>query len=310
MFNTPAIAAGHPVDRLADHQAVARSRILPPTSYGSYSAPIASAPLAESSVYESPIIESSYQTYAPASVNETIVDSGYSTGETIIDSGYNSGETIIDSGYDLGIPQASNSSDQSDVATIDSDRYEVAKPPVDEDAAVLAVRVPESANVTVNGHATKSDGEIRQFMSRGLKKGFVYTYVVKVTYDGDDKAQSKTIDLRPGDYEEIAFERKSPVQQVAARKPAIDDSVITVVQLHVPTRAEVSLSGTLTKGSGELRTFRTKQLKRGEQWTDYTVSVTADINGQSITKERTVNVQAGSVTELTFDFNDTPLASR
>ena len=283
-------------------------------SYASYSAPVTSAPLAESAVYESPIVESSYQPYT--AVEETIIDDGYSTGgaplgETILDDGYSSGgvtgETIIDGGYDVGIPLGSN---PTDATSLEEDRYEVAKPAVDEDSAVLAVRVPPSATVTVNGHETKSNGELRQFMSRGLKEGYVYTYVVKVHYAEEDQVESKSIDLRPGDYEVVTFERKAPVQTVAARKPVVDDSVITVVQLHVPTHAAVSLAGTPTQGTGALRTFRTKQLKRGEQWTDYTVEVTSEVDGQTVTKERTVNVQAGSVTELRFDFDDSPLASR
>ena len=275
-------------------------------SYGSYSVSASSVSLADTAVYESPIVESSYETYAP--VDEATIDSGYRSGEVMIEDGYGSGgtmgETILESGYESSVPLGAN-----DSSTTPDDRYEAAKPAVDEDAAMLAVRVPRSATVTVNGHETQSDGELRQFMSRGLKEGFVYTYVVKVTYDNQD-ATEKSVQLRPGDYEELTFEQKIPTQTVTARKPAVDEAVVTVVQLHVPAAARVSLAGTPTNGSGVLRTFRTKQLMRGEQWTDYTVEVTAEIDGQTVTKERTVNVQAGSVTELTFDFHHSPIASR
>ena len=99
-------------------------------------------------------------------------------------------------------------------------------------------------------------------------------------------------------------------ETVETKKVPVDDKVVTVVQLFVPADAEVSLAGNPTNGSGAVRTFRTKQLKAGEKWTDYTVRVTAKIDGQLVTKERTVNVKAGSVTELTFDFEDNAIASR
>ena len=47
----------------------------------------------------------------------------------------------------------------------------------------------------------------------------------------------------------------------------------------------MTLAGNETKGSGAIRTFRTTQLKPGEQWSNYTVNVTAVINGQAVSKE-------------------------
>ena len=99
----------------------------------------------------------------------------------------------------------------------DSARYESAKPAVANDAALLTVAVPhQDAKVTVNGHETSSEGEVRQFMSRGLKKGYVYTYVVKVQYDaaGEAKTEEKSIKLRSGDAERVVFEKTA-----APRKP-------------------------------------------------------------------------------------------
>ena len=85
---------------------------------------------------------------------------------------------------------------------------------------------------------------------------------------------------------------------------------MTVVKLHVPANATVQLAGNKTNGSGRLRTFRTKQLKAGQQWAGYTTRVTKLINGQKVSKEHTLDVHAGSTTELTFDFDDSELAQR
>lgn len=206
-----------------------------------------------------------------------------------------------------------------------------AKPAVESDAAMLTVTVPDSATVTVNGHETSSEGEVRQFMSRGLKAGFVYTYVVKASFDldGETKTESKSVKLRAGEIQEVEF--SMPVAQVEteaqpetdvapdadtttdaeseAAAAKTDDSPITVVKLHVPAEAKVQLAGNPTRGSGAVRTFRTKQLKSGQSWQDYTVRVVADVNGQPIALERTINVDAGSQHELNFDFDSQTVAS-
>ncbi|TWU51044.1 hypothetical protein Poly51_43380 [Rubripirellula tenax] len=279
-------------------------------SYSNYSAPaVHSVSLGASSVYESPIVQSSYESYTP--MGETIIDSGSYMGETIIDGGSYMGETIIDGGSIIESAPYEGQPIGTPVPD-DSIRYESAKPAVEADSAILTVAVPGDAVVTVNGHPTTSDGNVRQFMSRGLKEGFVYTYVVDVTYqiNGSEKKDSKSIKLRPGDSETVEFDIPKSDEKAENDFANVQDDVITVVKLNVPASAKVSLAGNPTNGAGAVRTFRTKQLKAGEQWTGYTVRVTAEMAGKSVSKERTVDVKAGSLTELTFDFNDDSLASR
>ena len=182
---------------------------------------------------------------------------------------------------------------------------------LEKDAALLTVAVPsENAVVTVNGNATTSDGTIRQFMSRGLKDGFVYTYVVNVQYevDGATKSAQQAVKLRAGSAERLVFEAESATNVVDTDAAPQATDAETVVKLHVPAGAEVSLGGNLTNGEGETRIFRTKQLAAGEQWDNYTVRVTVDVNGQPISKERTLDVAAGSFNELSFEFDDAALA--
>src|SRR5690606_15092338 len=128
----------------------------------------------------------------------------------------------------------------------------------DDDAALLTVAVPvQSAHVTVNGHETSSDGMVRQFMSRGLKDGYLYTYEVVITYDVDgvEQTETKTIKLRPGDMERLVFQQdaneaatSSEAEPAAdatdAEEPTVDAKADTkeavtetVVQLHVPANA-------------------------------------------------------------------------
>ncbi|TWU42715.1 hypothetical protein Poly41_10150 [Novipirellula artificiosorum] len=260
-----------------------------------------SAPIESEMGYESPMIESSYETYS-SPIEETILEGGQGS-DAIMESGPS---VIADPEPPLEDGSVSNETIEN------STRYESAKPRLDQDAALLTVAVPDDAKVTVNGHVTTSEGNVRQFMSRGLKEGYVYTYVVHVDYtsDGETMSDSQSIQLRPGDVERVIFDVPVKEPQPETKAAPANSDVVTVVKLHVPEGAAVTLAGNVTNGKGSLRTFRTSQLKPGEQWTGYTIHVTATVNGQSVSKERTVDVAAGSTTELTFDFDSNAIARR
>jgi uncharacterized protein (TIGR03000 family) len=191
-----------------------------------------------------------------------------------------------------------------------SESVTVAKPAIENDAALLTVNVAEDAKVTVNGHETTSDGPVRQFMSKGLEQGLVYTYLVEVTYDAEGEAvtESKSVKLSAGSIEELKFERPEVQPEPVADAALSDSDLVTVVKLHVPADATVQLAGNEASGEGTVRTFRTNQLKAGEQWLGYTVQVTAMVNGQALSQERTVDLSAGSNVELTFDFDANQVA--
>jgi len=176
---------------------------------------------------------------------------------------------------------------------------------IDADAALLTVSVPETAKVTVNGLSTSSKGSIRQFMSNGLKEGFVYTYVVNVTFANADKTESKTVKLRAGATERLVFNEPQMVKTVSA--PAVPETVVT---LRVPASAKVNLAGNDTKGDGVVRTFRTRQLAEGQKWANYTIRVTTTIGGVPVTKERTIDLKAGDTRDFEFDFGAASVASR
>ncbi|TVQ00072.1 MAG: TIGR03000 domain-containing protein [Planctomycetaceae bacterium] len=177
---------------------------------------------------------------------------------------------------------------------------------IEGDMGILTVAVPEDAVVTVNGLPTKSEGPIRQFMSNGLEAGYVYKYVVEVSYPGIAKPETRTVRLRAGAAERLVFNRPAgnTVAEAAAEHPE------TVVTVRVPADATVTLAGNDTNGSGETRTFRTRRLAAGESWSDYTIRVTAMVNGSAISQERSLELVAGSAHELDFDFDSTDVASR
>lgn len=277
-------------------------------SYSSYSAPTYSAPLV-----------SSVSLGAAAPYESSSVSPIYDSGSSIINQSAIEQPIIGQPVDSMAIPSDNIGSE----TILESTRHESAKPALQSDAAMLTVSVPQNAKVTVNEHPTTSDGSVRQFMSQGLKQGYVYTYVVKVIYDaeGEEKSDSKEVKLRAGETKEVVFEvadEKSDDAEATEPEAAVENSeetaktttpagedVVTVVRLHVPAHAQVTLAGNATKGTGVIRTFRTKQLKAGQAWKNYTVRVVADVNGKSITQERTIDVSSGSTNELSFNFGST-----
>ena len=164
---------------------------------------------------------------------------------------------------------------------------------------LLAVNVPEDAKIYVNGQATSSIGENRQYVSRDLQNGYNYTYEVRaeVVRDGRTVEQVKKIDVRAGETARVAFDF-----------PA-GDSAETSLTLHVPADAKVFLAGNPTKANGETRVFRTDRLISGKTWQDYTIRVELDRGGRTVTKEETITLNAGQSQELRFDFDGDKIAS-
>ena len=159
-----------------------------------------------------------------------------------------------------------------------------------QDEIQLTVQVPESAAIFVNGNATTSTGAIRQFVSRGLDPNQEYRFDLRVEAEvnGEKVIDEKSVVLEPGQGEVVRFDFAKP-----------DAAVDTVLTLNVPADAKVVLAGNETKTQGESRVYRTGQLKSGEVWDDYTVSVTSG----GVTREKTIRLIAGDDVTLSFDFD-------
>jgi uncharacterized protein (TIGR03000 family) len=154
----------------------------------------------------------------------------------------------------------------------------------------LTVKLPEAAQVYVNGNLTNTKGDVRHYVSRDLKENEAYRFEVKAVLtkdDGTEVTQNKTVVINSGYGEELTFDLKNP-----------DDPVETVLTLSVPEEATVVLAQNATKSSGESRVYRTKQLREGEAWDDYKIEVTY----KGITKEKTIRLIGGDKLELRFDF--------
>ncbi len=101
--------------------------------------------------------------------------------------------------------------------------------------------------------------------------------------------ESKSIVLNGGASEQLNF---------ALLKP--EEASETALTLYVPEGAKVVLAGNETKTEGATRTYRTKGLKQGESWDDYTIQVTYE----GKTKEQVIRLIGGDNLELTFNFDN------
>jgi uncharacterized protein (TIGR03000 family) len=163
----------------------------------------------------------------------------------------------------------------------------------------LVVEVPAKAKIFVNDRLTSTPGEVREYVSRNLTRGYNYTYEVRAELEVDGKmvTETKKVDLRAGQQMKLAFNLAPATQEVE-----------TSITVKVPANAKVNLGGNDTNATGETRVFRTSALNAGGEWKDYKIVVTAEIDGRQITKEQTFDLKAGENRELTFDFDTANVA--
>ena len=166
------------------------------------------------------------------------------------------------------------------------------------DDATLTVSVPNDTKIYVNGVLTKSTGTERRYVSRGLRSDYGYTYEVRaeLARDGETLEQTQVVQLRSGASEYLSFDFDTPSE--------------TTLTINVPEDATVRLAGREVAGEGPVRTFTTSKLPAGETWSDYTIEVSVDRDGQLLSQEKTIDLRAGHTQNVTFEFDAPQVASR
>ena len=222
----------------------------------------------------------------------------YYSPQTISDPAYGNQYNPYGNGFESGIPTEST---PVDLTPSPGPTGTEVDPAVDDDTAILNLRLPAEAVVYVNGKQTRTPGEFRSYVSRNLEPGKRYTYEVRaeVNQGGTKVARTKVVHLTAGSHKTVDIEFDESRQ------------VVTSVTLMVPDDAKVSLAGAETSANGSMRYFSTTALKEGEKWEDYKVAVTVNRDGKDVTQERVVRLTAGESLNLEFDFDaDAKLASR
>jgi uncharacterized protein (TIGR03000 family) len=119
-----------------------------------------------------------------------------------------------------------------------------------------------------------------------------------VVREGKTVEQVKTVNVRAGETARLAFDFGAASE------------VETALTLHVPADAKVYLAGNATSAQGELRVFRTTGLTAGKTWSDYTVRVEYEQDGQTVTQEKTIALIGGQSQEMSFPQAAEKVASR
>jgi uncharacterized protein (TIGR03000 family) len=148
--------------------------------------------------------------------------------------------------------------------------------------SLIDVSLPADAVVYVNGKRTSKTGEHRTFVARHQKPKSKYRYEITVVKDGKEKVQTFT--MLAGGSKSLSF----------------DFDTMTTVAVQVPENATVELAGNMTNGNGAIRKFTTKKLEEGEAWDDYKVVVTYEQDGETVVREKTINVVGGNAYTLDF----------
>ncbi|MFT7641878.1 MAG: hypothetical protein ACI9G1_003629, partial [Pirellulaceae bacterium] len=174
----------------------------------------------------------------------------------------------------------------------------------------ITVTVPSDAKIFVNGHRTTSTGEFRQYVSRNLRGSAGYTYQIRaeMEVDGQVVQDTREVSLRAGQIKHVSFSLDTP-QRVATEEPArAAEASDTTLTLRVPADARVYLGGNPTAAVGNVRTFTTAGLAAGQKWDNYKIVVAVERNGQMLTQERVITLQAGDQPSLDFDFDTAKVA--
>jgi uncharacterized protein (TIGR03000 family) len=212
------------------------------------------------------------------------IDGGYDPGSAApyYDNDLNSGSSLLDDGSSPPPPLPGPSDDDSAMRS----------QPKSNNAAILSVSLPTDAEVYINGKRTKTEGDVRNYVSRRLQSGQSQPCLVKAVIHRDGKrlVRTRTVALTAG--------------EVSSLKLDFDQPATTLLAVTVPENATVRLCGSETSAKGEQRFFETNKLADGETWKDYEIEVVVERDGKSIVTRRSLTLVAGETHNVSFDLND------
>lgn len=218
--------------------------------------------------------------------DSTILDSGSITSEPYysqgpITTGGEDGGSIIDDTTVRGF-ETPPSPEPADGGDADGDSTMLRRD------AILSVSVPRDAKVFVNNRLTKTGGNNRSYVSRRLKSNHDYPFEVRaeIQRNGQTISLDKRVVLRGGESRSVSFDFETPV--------------LTQLTVKVPENAHVKLCGNETSATGTVRNYRTK-MKPGKVWEDYEVEVSLLVDGQTVTRHRSVTIMAGGQHVVDFE---------
>jgi uncharacterized protein (TIGR03000 family) len=164
--------------------------------------------------------------------------------------------------------------------------------------AILSLKLPRDAQVFINDRLTKTEGELRSYVSRRAKPGQPNEYHIKAVLnrDGQEIVRTSTVNLEPGMKKTVALD--------------FDKPAVTTLALKVPSDATVRLCGNTTAAVGRTRYYATRSLEDGQVWKDYKIEVSVVRDGKTITREQSIDLAAGEMRLVSFDFAVDQMAAK
>ena len=183
---------------------------------------------------------------------------------------------------------------------------------VPADGVAISVRVPTGAKIFINDRATSSTGDERLYVSRGLRSGATYRYVVRaeVMQDGKKVDKEETVRLQPGQNANLEFNFTEEVAKTPESTDVSAKPVATTLLVNVPAKAKVFLSGAATDATGSSRQYVTHRLAEGQSWDNYLVRAEIERDGRKISRVPRVSIDGGETRQLNFDFDSPAVATR
>lgn len=184
---------------------------------------------------------------------------------------------------------------------------------VSKNQGVLRVRIPDQAELLVNGVRMKTQGSVRSFQSEEMQKGVDYVYEVtaRIERDGEWIERTEHVQLNAGKMVDLTFEITKPSAISNSRGTSkirkVSDTqrpTQTKLRLEVPEDTIIQLAGEETGSSGKVRDFDTDLLKTGETWKNYEIKMFLERGGKVYEKTQVINLVGGRQHRLKFSIND------
>jgi len=171
--------------------------------------------------------------------------------------------------------------------------------------ALITVRLPADAKLSVDDMPTNETGPVRQFVTPGqLEPGKPYHYNLKAewTENGQPVTRERKVDFQAGgqamvDFTQATGQPGTPVTTESLYPPTAGTALITV---RLPAGATLMVDDMPTTPTGPVRQFVTPgRLESGKQY-HYNLKAQWTENGQPVTRERKVDFQAGGQVNVDF----------
>jgi uncharacterized protein (TIGR03000 family) len=166
--------------------------------------------------------------------------------------------------------------------------------------ATVVVKAPAGVRLTVNDQPTALSKTEETFTTPRLQPGLPYSYVFKAeaVREGKPITVTRRVTVRAGEESRVDL-----TDMMKAEPPNRVPADVARVTVLLPADARLSVDGVPLRSGSAKRTFDTPKIEPGRSY-HYTFTAEVVRDGQTYTRDRRVDVEAGK--DVTVDFKDLP----